>query len=220
MDRSSALLLAVLVASPPALAAPHRHPKPAPATPAGQGSGVRTTLPDPEVAPPPGSSHSEGDYSGVSPDHPGKPDPNQKMKRPSPGTLSWIGFEAKDGGAEIFLQSIAAFELSQHVEGSTLVVDVPLPRLGQNTWRDVDTRYFDSPISHIVARRVGAARATKVGPAHGAGIQVRIAFKNPKDAHEGAVRSATEADGLYYAYLSFAGAGAATGEPSMSSPEK
>ena len=35
----------------------------------------------------------------------------------------------------------------------------------------------------------------------------RVAFKNAKDAAQGAMRTATEADGMYYAYLSFAGGG-------------
>src|SRR5205823_12650722 len=37
------------------------------------------------------------------------------------------------------------------------------------------------------------------------GIEVKITFKNPKDAKEGALRTATEADGMYYAYLDFTG---------------
>ncbi|HEY1552184.1 MAG TPA: hypothetical protein VGG28_30365, partial [Kofleriaceae bacterium] len=74
----------------------------------------------PDASPPPTNSHSEGEYGGVSPDH---PEPNAKpTKKPTPGTLSWIGFEAKDGGAEIFLQSVNPFEISQYVAGSTLVV--------------------------------------------------------------------------------------------------
>ena len=205
----SRAVLMVLVVTSPVVAAPHQRgakqaPTPAPTSAA--------DAPDVTVAP----AHSEGDYGGVAPDHAGKPDMT-KQKKPLPGTLSWIGFEAKDGGAQIFLQSIAAFELSQHVEGNTLVIDTPLSRLGQNTWRDVDTRYFDSPVAHVVARRVGAARATKNAPAHGAGIEVRVSFKNAKDAHEAAVRSATEADGMYYAYLSFSGSAA---QPTINTPEK
>jgi hypothetical protein len=195
MVRSRAVLL-VLVATSSTSAAPRKSkPAVAPAAPA-----ANDTL---EATPPPTSSHSEGEYGGVSPDH---PEPNAKpMKKPTPGTLSWIGFEAKNGGAEIFLQSVSPFEISQYVAGSTLVVVTKLSRLGQNTWRDVDTRYFDSPVSHIVAKYVGAARATKTEPAHGAGVEVRVAFKNAKDAHEAAVRATTEADGLYYAYLTFGG---------------
>ena len=208
MVGSRAVWMVVAITSP-VVAAPHHRGTP-PAKPA-------TPAPPSDTPELPGTqTHGEGEYGGVSPDHPGRPDPSQKSKRPAPGTLSWIGFEAKSGSAEIFLQSLAAFELSQHVEGSTLVVDTPLARLGQNTWRDVDTRFFDSPIAHIIAKRVGAARATKTSPAHGAGIEVRVVFKNAKDAHEAAVRTTTEADGLYYAYLSFAG----DTQPTMSDPEK
>jgi hypothetical protein len=200
----------VLVVTSPVAAAPRHQRAPKPTTQAPTSS--NDTLDAPAAA-----THGEGDYGGVAPDHPGKPDATTKQKKSLPGTLSWIGFEAKDGGAEIFLQSVAAFELSQHVEGNTLVIDTPLSRLGQNTWRDVDTRYFDSPIAHVIARHVGAARATKLGPPHGAGIEVRVVFKNAKDAHEAAVRSATEADGMYYAYLSFPGSAA---QPTTADPEK
>jgi len=169
--------------------------------------------------------HKEGQYGGVTPgetqprEPPAKP---ARPRRPPPkGTLTWIGFEAKDGGAEVFFQSVAPFELSQRVQGATLVVHLSLPRLGHNTWRQVDTRFFDNPLSSIVARAVGAARATKDRPARAAGIEARIAFKNAKDAREAAVRTATEADGMYYAYLMFPeGTGApAAAAPTVQEPE-
>lgn len=166
--------------------------------------------------------HREGEYGGVTPGQTQKPESGKpaRPKRPPPrGTLTWIGFEAKDGGVEVFFQSIAAFELAQHLEGSTLVVHLNLTRLGQNTWRQIDTRFFDNPLSGIVARAVGAARATKTSPAHGPGISVRINFKNPKEAREGTVRSATEADGMSYVYLTFP-EGADQKQPSIKEPEK
>lgn len=151
--------------------------------------------------------HREGQYSGVTPgevqphDSSGKP---ARPKRPPPrGTLTWIGFTAKDGGAEVFFQSVAPFEVSQRVEGGALIVHLGLTRLGHNTWRQIDTRFFDNPLSGITARAVGAARATKDRKARSAGIDVRIAFKSAKDAREAAVRTATEADSMYYAYLMF-----------------
>lgn len=205
-----AVMLALLLAAPAAVAAPTKKPVPKP-----------TAADAPEPAPVPVGPHNEGEYSGVKPGVPPRTDPGKKSKRPPPkGTLSWIGFEAKNGGAEIFLQSIAPFELSQHLENGVLVVHLSgLSRLGQNIWREVDARFFDTPIARIVARRVGASRATKAGPGHGAGIEVRISFKDPKTAHEAAVRTATEADGMYYVYLSFAGAGGGAGG-TASEPEK
>jgi hypothetical protein len=149
----------------------------------------------------------EGQYSGVTPgevqshDTSGKP---AKPKRPpTKGTLTWIGFAAKDGGAEVFFQSVAPFEVSQRVEGGALIVHLGLTRLGHNTWRQIDTRFFDNPLSGIVARAVGAVRATRDRRARGAGIEARIAFKSAKDVKEATVRTATEADGMYYAYLTF-----------------
>ncbi|HET7499776.1 MAG TPA: hypothetical protein VFK02_02205 [Kofleriaceae bacterium] len=151
--------------------------------------------------------HREGQYSGVTPGEVPARDPTAKParpRRPPPkGTLTWVGFEAKDGGAEVFFQSVAPFEVSQRIEGSTLVVHLGLSRLGHNTWRQVDTRFFDNPLAGIVARAVGAARATKTRRGHGAGIEARISFKNARDVREGEVRTAAEADGMFYAYLKF-----------------
>jgi hypothetical protein len=76
-----------------------------------------------------------------------------------------------------------------------------LDKLGQNTWREVDARFFDTPIARMTAKHVGASHG------HKAELEVRITFKNAKDAHEGSVRSANEADGMYYQYLSFGGGG-------------
>lgn len=149
--------------------------------------------------------HREGQYGGVTPgevqprDPAGKP---ARARRPPPkGTLTWIGFTAKDGGAEVFFQSVAPFEVSQRVEAGVLIVHLGLTRLGHNTWRQIDTRFFDNPLSGIVARAASAVRATRDRKARAAGIEVRIAFKNARDAREAAVRTATEADGMYYAYL-------------------
>jgi len=207
------LALAVLLVAPmPGLvqAAPHKKPPRPAATPSVQPPEVTGDAP---VALGPGATHAEGDYSGVTPGVPAK---NQKPKRPPPkGELSWIGFEAKGGGAQIFLQSIAPFEVNQRVENGTLVVDLAgLTKLGQNTWREVDARFFDSPLARITARHVGARGK------RGAGLEVRITFKNAKDAAQAQVRSANEADGMYYQYLSFAGTGSSGTVPASPDPEK
>ena len=139
-------------------------------------------------------THKEGEYSGVIPGQ--KPERPAKPKRPpAKGTLTWIGFEAKDGGAQLFFQSVAPFQVTQRVANGTVIATLDLTKLASNTWRKVDTRFFDNPLAGVVAK---AMRGKK-----GRGIEVRITFKNPKDAREGSVRTATEADGMYYAYLSF-----------------
>ena len=134
--------------------------------------------------------HQEGEYGGVEPGR----KPEKPRKRPAKGTLSWIGFEPRNGTSEIFFQSVAPFEVSQHVDKGVLVVDTNLTRLGQNTWRPIDTRFFDTPIARITAKKGHK------------GVEIRIAFKNAKDATQAALRTATEADGFYYAYLDFGGA--------------
>lgn len=157
----------------------------------------------------------EGEYSGVIPGQ--KPDASTKPgkpKRPPPkDTLTWIGFEAKDGGAQLFFQAIGPFQVTQKVVGSTLVATLDLSKLGANTWRRVDTRFFDNPLSGVVAKAVRRGKSR--------GIEVRINFKNPKDAREGTLRTGTEADGMFYAYLAFPeGTPAATAPATKDDPEK
>jgi hypothetical protein len=147
--------------------------------------------------PNPPATNAEGDYGGVQPGQPKKVEPGKKAKKPPPkGTLSWLGFEAKDGTSEIFLQSIAPFEVAQRVDGSTHVLTLTgVSRLGHNVWRPIDTRFFTTPVARVVAKKKGK------------GIEVRVTFKNAKDAAQGSLRTATEADGMYYAYVGFTGSG-------------
>jgi hypothetical protein len=161
----------------------------------------------------------EGEYGGVNPGE-GPRGQGKKPKRPPKGTLSWIGFEAKNGGAVVFFQSVAPFEVKQHLEGSTLVVHLSLTRLGPNTWRQLDTRFFDNPIAGMVARAVGPTRATKTRPARGRGISVRVTFKNPKDAREASLTTKTEPDGMFYAYLTFPEGADAIGRSTLDDPER
>jgi hypothetical protein len=150
----------------------------------------------------------EGEYSGVQPGQPKKAEATKKPKKPPPkGTLSWIGFEVKDGGSDVFLQSIAPFEVNQRVDGGVVVVSLSgLTRLGHNIWRPIDTRFFETPLSRIVARKKGK------------GVEVRIAFKSAKRAAPASVHTGSEADGMYYAHLTFAGGGG--GAAKEAEPEK
>jgi hypothetical protein len=86
--------------------------------------------------------------------------------------------------------------VSQKLENGVLVISLTgVSRLAANVWRFLDTRYFETPLSRITAKKKGK------------GVEVRITFKNAKDAAQASMRTATEADGLYYAYLSFSGTG-------------
>lgn len=150
----------------------------------------------------------EGEYGGVQPGEAKPPDAKKAKKLPK-GTLSWIGFELKEGGSEVFFQSVAPFQVSQRVDHGTLVITLSgLTRLGHNTWRPIDTRYFDTPIARIAAKKKGRS------------IEVRVAFKNAKQAAQGSVRTATEADGMYYAYLTFAGGGTDASAGNAQAPEQ
>jgi hypothetical protein len=158
--------------------------------------------------------HKEGEYTGVTPGKVAEAasDSGKKKRAIGKATLSWVGFAAKDGGAEVFLQSPTKFEVSQRLEGSVLVVQLAgLTRQVTNTRRPIDTRFFDNPLARITAQ----PRRGKRGRA----IEVRMVFKNPREAKAGTLRTTTEADGLFYAYLSFpegADSAALPSEPSGS----
>jgi hypothetical protein len=145
---------------------------------------------------------AEGEYSGVSPGEPAKtPDkPTKKARKVASGTLTWIGFSAENGGAELFFQASSRFAASQRVEGNTLVVELDgITRMGPNTRRPLDTRFFETSVARITAKAVRARRGTKKLPARKAGVEVRIAFKSG-GAREGSLRTGTEGDG-YRVYL-------------------
>jgi hypothetical protein len=159
--------------------------------------------------------HREGEYGGVTPGEKPASDVKDAAKprhrRPPPkDELTWIGFQAKEGGGgELFFQAPAQFTVTQHVEKGQVVVTLAgLHRQVKNARRPLDTRYFDAPIARVTARPRGKK-----------GIEVRIAFKAPKDAHEASVRTATEADGMFYAYLDFGAGGHLDVKPSEPSDQ-
>ncbi|HUQ04301.1 MAG TPA: hypothetical protein VM261_17500 [Kofleriaceae bacterium] len=139
----------------------------------------------------------EGDYGGVTPGQAPAAEKGAKPRRPpARKSLNWVGFAPKDGGgSELFFQAVDDFTVSQRMEGSTLVVTLAgLSKQARNTKRPLDTRFFDTAVARVT---------TKVGRRK-KGIEVRVAFKDPKDAREGSVRTDKGADGMFYAYLSFA----------------
>ncbi len=229
MRRACLASFVVLLAAPafaqPVTPIPPRHTRaPRNPTPAAQPAASTPThgnsyIPAVEVQPV--TTHKEGDYGGVTPGEAPPTDHPKPKHKPPAGTLSWIGFEAKDGGAQLFFQAIAPFDITQDVEGGVLVAHLGnLRTLGANAGRAIDTRFFDSPIARVEARHVGAAGATKTAPAHAAGLEVRVTFKDAKDAQQGTMKAQQEADGYYYVYLSFgAGADKAT-TPTAADPEK
>jgi hypothetical protein len=154
----------------------------------------------PAEAPPEGAVKKEGEYGGVTPGQGPVTEKGGKHKRaPARQSLNWLGFTPKEGGsAELFFQAVDTFEVSQHMEGNTLVVVLEgLKKQARNTRRPLDTRFFDTAIARISTKVVRAKRGKK------GGVEVRIAFKDVKDAREGSVRTDKGADGMFYAYLSF-----------------
>jgi hypothetical protein len=179
-----------------------------------------------------GVVRKEGEYGGVNPEAPPyAPDPTAaKSKRPpAKKTLLWVGFNAKDGGSsELFFQAVEPFTVSQRVEGKTLVLVLEgLKGVARNVKRPLDTRFFDTSVARVTARKVGAKRARKGVAGHAAGVEIRIAFKDARDVREGTLRSDTGDDKMFYAYVGF-GPPATPGQipetaerpaPSMEDPE-
>lgn len=157
-----------------------------------------------------GTHRREGEYGGVSPGAP--PVTDAKHTRPAAKTLGWVGFSAVDGAGEVFLQAAQPFTITQRIEGEVVIVRLAgLTRQARNTRRPLDTRFFDSPVGRIAAKAVRATRARKGQPGHPAGIEIHVAIKRGAPIGEAVVRTATEKDGLFYAYLTFAGAAPSPG---------
>ncbi len=153
-----------------------------------------------------GAPRQEGEYAGVTPGTPPVAEQGAKPRRPpAKKSLNWVGFTTRaDGSSELFFQAVDGFTLSQHLEGTKLVVLLEgLSKQARNTRRPLDTRFFETSVARVTTKVVRARRARKGVPGHPAGVLVTIAFKDPKDAREGATRSDKGPDGMFYAYLGF-----------------
>jgi hypothetical protein len=151
---------------------------------------------------------TEGQYGGVRPGagpDPSTPSSAKSRRAPAKKSLLWIGFTAKEGGAsELFFRAAEPFGVSQRLEGSTLVVLLEgLRSQARNTRRPLDTRFFETSLARVTTRKVGAKRARKGVAGRPAGIEVRIVFKDARDAREGSLRTDTGSDKMFYAYLGF-----------------
>lgn len=163
----------------------------------------------------------EGEYGGVRPgaglDQPssGKP-----RRAPPKKSLLWVGFTPREGGgSELFFRAVEPFGVSQRLEGSTLVVLLEgLKSQARNTRRPLDTRFFETSLARVTTRKVGAKRARKGAAGHPAGIEVRITFKDARDAREGSFRSDTGSDKMFYAYLGFGAPSAPSAAPPATVP--
>lgn len=162
--------------------------------------------------------HREGVYGGVNPTAPADASQHRLAGATAQKTLHWIGFQAAGGSTQIFLQAAQPFTVDQTVDGGSLVVSITgLTKLGKNVRRPIDTRYFDGPVTRITTKARRAQRKHKGHPAVAAGVDVVITFRDGP-ATAGDLRTATEADGMYYAYLGFTGGGPGTAPPTVESP--
>ncbi len=159
-------------------------------------------------------AHKEGEYGGVVP---GK-STHKAGKRKN--TLSWIGFQPKEGGAaQVFIQLSNEVPYEQTVVEGILVVKLTGARYrSRNARRRLDLRFFESALRLITSKRVSKRRARKNRPARTAGIEIRIQFKNPSDARVPTATMRSEKDGFTYLLLDF-DPPAGSGSISISDPE-
>ena len=143
--------------------------------------------------------HEVGEYGGVKAGVPQTTDKGKPIKKASPGTLAWVGFEAKDGVGHIFLQSAGEISYEQGGSARTVIIHLTgVKRLGRQVRRPLETRYFDSPVGRVTVKKVRARKATKKHAAQKAGYEVRIVLKQEAPV---SIRSATESDGYFYVYI-------------------
>jgi len=143
----------------------------------------------------------QGGYQGVTPGQSGGAKKKNEMpappkRRPGRPTVTWIGFQALDGGsARVFVQSSHTFSFEQHVQGGELVVTLPELRLGHyNFQRFLDTSFFETPVKTI------QARPSKRG------VELHVKFKGngPRQAD---ARQENAQDGYHYLFLDFGAGG-------------
>jgi hypothetical protein len=165
---------------------------------------------EPEAAAPP-PAKPEGQYSGVTPGESTVKPHKASAKAPM---ATWVGFQPlASGRSRLFVQLTADGKIDQSVVGDTLFVTVADARVASaNALRRLDTRFFDTPVREVTAKRVTRKPATKDQPGHPAGVQLAIAFKSPSEAAAAAARVAREDDGYHYVYLEFEPAPAVTAE--------
>lgn len=163
--------------------------------------------------------HAEGEYGGVVP---GK-SPFRKRRR---DTMTWIGFQPRaDGSSLLFIQLTNELSYEQEVDKGFLVIRLAGAKYGdKNSRRRLDVRFFDTLLAQVTSKRVPARRAREAGkggkarPAQRAGIEVRVEFKDRKDARPGTASLRTDKDGFSYLLFEF-GPPAQTGGASPGDPE-
>jgi hypothetical protein len=140
-----------------------------------------------------------GEYSGVPDAEAGAGPKVGHVRRGRFPQLLWLGFRARDeGGARMFLQLDRDVTASQAVVAGKLVISLPGARAAsKNSIRWLDTRFFDSGVARIEARRAGRKKGVK------AGLEIVVTFKDKVAPAEGSIASAQGKDGLTYLTLDF-----------------
>ena len=166
----------------------------------------------------------EGEYGGIVPERDPAADDRRRKQRKRKNAISWVGFQPWDGGrARLFVRLANELEYTQNLVGSALYVNIARARYRhKNTRRRLDMRHFDTALELVTGKRVSARRARKNRPARKRGIELRITFKDAKDAREASASMTTGKDGYTYLNLDFppgSGSSGGGGGITISDPE-
>lgn len=147
-----------------------------------------------------------GEYSGVEPGEGAPKGVRRRGKRPR---VTWVGFVPGQGGSSrAFVQVDREAAYRQEIRKDKLVVLIEGAVFAdRNNRRRMDTRFFDTAISHIVPSAQRSKRRDR-------GVEIAFHFKNPADLSEAALSTTTGKDGFTYVIAEF---GAGSGEPEATS---
>jgi hypothetical protein len=127
-------------------------------------------------------------YDGVAP---GRATKNPLPSAPLEGAyLVWTGFHMTANGSEVFLQTTRAISV-EHARSSRSAVVIRLRECRiymANNRRKIDTRYFATPVSSVLAKQ------------RGKDVEVRIALRAPASVDE---HSQAGPDGTQFVVLEF-----------------
>jgi hypothetical protein len=117
----------------------------------------------------------EGYYSGVSVEGnhvPPFPAPKMGSK---PALLTWTGFERTSAGSRVFFEVSASVATKLAVKGSTLTLRMVNTKINvRNNGRNLDLRYFRTPVSSVKVKRSGKDTIATVVLKRGAEPSLRV----------------------------------------------
>ncbi len=139
---------------------------------------------------------ADNKYGGVDP---AKQKLKQRQCKPKPtgATVTWLGFKpSESGGARVFVQICGSAAASQEVSGEKVVIRLPGTRFAsRNTNRNLDARFFETPLALISARGVNTVGFR--------GTSISVGFKLSGYAKKVPAEQRNGRDGYTFWYFNF-----------------